>query len=158
MKTEKIEIVYRRVLEEELPTEGVKLVEAARRAAENAYAPYSKFSVGAAVELENSIIITGSNQENAAYPSGMCAERVAMFAANHQYPEIPPVAIAIAAFNDGKAVDYVSPCGGCRQVLLESETRYNRKIKVYMCGAKEIIIVESIATLLPFCFDGSQMK
>ena len=99
-----------------------ELVEKAMEAAGNAYAPYSKYQVGAAVLLENGKIYTGNNQENAAYPSGMCAERVAIFYAGAQNPDVPVVSIAIAAYSEGKFQEEpVTPCGGCRQVLYEKE-------------------------------------
>ena len=99
-----------------------KLINAAKHATEKSYAPYSNFKVGAALLLENGEIITGNNQENAAYPSGLCAERVATFYANSVYPNEKVVAIAIAAWSNGKFTDdVITPCGGCRQVLLETE-------------------------------------
>jgi len=125
----------------------------AREAAANAYAPYSKFHVGAAVLLENGKIITGSNQENAAYPSGLCAERVALFYASAHYPDVPVKAIAVAAVKDQKAVEApVPPCGGCRQVFIEWEDRFEKPFAVIMAGSKKIIRTEKAAYLLPFSF------
>lgn len=136
----------------EVSDEEQPLVRAALKATEHSYAPYSKFHVGAAVLLADGTIVTGSNQENAAYPSGLCAERVALFHAGHQYPDIPVVALAIAAATGGKQVESISPCGACRQVLLETEQRYGRPVKVLLCGTKEVMVAESTASLLPLCF------
>ena len=136
----------------EVSDEEQPLVRAALKATEHSYAPYSKFHVGAAVLLADGTIVTGSNQENAAYPSGLCAERVALFHAGHQYPDIPVVALALAAATGGKQVESISPCGACRQVLLETEQRYGRPVKVLLCGTKEVMVAESAASLLPLCF------
>ncbi|MDR1809916.1 MAG: cytidine deaminase [Prevotella sp.] len=130
-----------------------ELVESARKATQTAYAPYSGYQVGAAVLLENGQIVTGSNQENAAYPSGLCAERTALFYANAHYPDTPVAAVAIAAFNKGDYSEEVcTPCGSCRQVFAEIEMRYNKPVRIIMCGRKEIYEVESIQALLPLSF------
>lgn len=136
----------------EVPDEELPLVNAALKATEQSYAPYSEFHVGAAALLADGTIVTGSNQENAAYPSGLCAERVALFHVGHQYPDIPVVALAIAASTGGEQVESISPCGACRQVLLETEQRYNRPMKVLLCGTKEVVVAPSAASLLPLCF------
>lgn len=136
----------------EVPHDELPLVDAALKATEQTYAPYSKFHVGAAVLLADGTIVTGSNQENAAYPSGLCAERVALFHAGHQYPDIPVVALAIAAATDGKQVESISPCGACRQVLLETEQRYGRPVKVLLCGTSDVVVVQDAASLLPLSF------
>ena len=120
--------------------------------------PYSKFHVGAAALLEDGTIVTGSNQENAAYPSGLCAERVALFHAGHQYPDMPVVALAIAAATNGRQVESISPCGACRQVLLEAEQRYGKPMKVLLCGTKEVVVAESAELLLPLCFGAKDLK
>lgn len=132
----------------------------AEKAMQFAYSPYSGFSVGAALELANGMIITGNNQENAAYPSGLCAERVAMFAAASQYPGIPFNAIAITASSDKFIVDYpVSPCGSCRQVMAEYENSRKNPIKVIMKGETgKVIIFEKSNDLLPFVFNTDQLK
>ncbi|MDR1200536.1 MAG: cytidine deaminase [Tannerellaceae bacterium] len=135
-----------------------ELIESAIDATANAYAPYSCFNVGAAVLLENGKIIAGNNQENAAYPSGLCAERVTLFSANAQYPDSKVLVIAIAAVTNGKQVEMITPCGACRQVLLEVEKRYQSPIKVLLCGREQIYIVESASSLLPLSFDGSSLK
>ena len=132
-----------------------KLIDAAKQATSNAYAPYSKFCVGAALLLDNGKIVTGNNQENAAYPSGLCAERTAVFYANSQFPEQKIEAIAIAAFYNGDFTpDLISPCGSCRQVLLEVESRYKSDVKIMMYNSKnEVYVAESMRSLMPLSFD-----
>ena len=130
-----------------------ELIKSAKKATESAYAPYSGFKVGAAVLLENGIVAIGNNQENAAYPSGLCAERVALFHANAQYPDNPVIAVAIAAFNKGDFTDDVcTPCGACRQVFAEIESRYGKSIRILMCGRDKVYEVSSIRYLLPLSF------
>jgi len=130
-----------------------KLIDGAKSATQRAYAPYSGFNVGAAALLANGEIISGNNQENAAYPSGLCAERVTLFAANSRYPDTAVEAIAIAAFHDGEFTDTpCCPCGGCRQVIVEVENRYDKPIKVIMYGKSKVYEVESIKALLPLSF------
>ena len=132
------------------------LIEAAREAAGNAYAPYSEFRVGAAILLENGEVFTGNNQENAAYPDGICAERVALFSANSNRPGIPISIIAVTALTKhGLFPDPVYPCGSCRQALLETENRFQQPIEVLMCGEKKIQAARSIRDLLPLSFDSS---
>lgn len=142
----------------ELPEEELRLMEAAIKATGQSYAPYSKFHVGAAALLEDGTIVTGSNQENAAYPSGLCAERVVLFHAGHKYPDIAVVALAIAAATNGSQVESISPCGACRQVLLEAEQRYGKSMKVLLCGTKEVVVAESAESLLPLCFGAKDLK
>lgn len=153
MKTFRIKIEYQKYKFEELDAETQKLIEAAKDASETSYAPYSKLNVGAAVLLENGIIIKGSNQENAAYPSGLCAERVALFYANAQYPDTGVSAIAIAAQCDEEFSNYpITPCGSCRQVFLETELRSNGNIAFYLYGEKYIYKIEGAKNLLPLSF------
>ena len=130
------------------------LIDNAKAAAQKAYAPYSKFKVGASILLENSVYVSGNNQENVAYPSGLCAERTAMFYANARHPELCPQMIAIAAYTQegGFTEKAISPCGACRQVLLETENRYRHPIRVLLYGESEIMIVQSIKDLLPLGF------
>jgi cytidine deaminase len=129
------------------------LLQEAVKATKNSYAPYSKFNVGAAVLLDNGEVIHGSNQENAAYPSGLCAERVALFYANARYPNVAVKAIAINAATDGKqSNEPVYPCGNCRQVLLECENRFGKPVKIIMGSAGKIQIVNSIKDLLPLSY------
>lgn len=130
------------------------LVNAAFDACNNSYAPFSKFNVGAAVLLENGEIIKGSNQENIAYPSGLCAERVAIYQANSLYPDVPVVALAVASSVGGVPnKEPVYPCGSCRQSLLQSEIRFKNNIRVLMAGSETVKEVGSIKQLLPFSFD-----
>ncbi|WP_010665369.1 cytidine deaminase [Marinilabilia salmonicolor] len=130
-----------------------ELVEKAEEIAKDAYAVYSNFSVGAAVLLENGIIVTGSNQENAAYPSGLCAERVALFYASSQYPDTAVKAIAVTALRNKQPLDEpVPPCGSCRQVFVEWEKRFKQPFVVLMAGKKKIIRIEKASWLLPFNF------
>lgn len=136
-----------------------KLIEAAQKATQTAYTPYSHYNVGAAVLLKNGIIVSGSNQENAAYPSGLCAERTALFYANAQYPDIPVQMVAIAAFNKGAfTADICSPCGSCRQVFVEIENRYNTPITILMCSKDKVYEVDTIRDLLPFCFTKESLE
>lgn len=158
MKEIKLETKIRIYPLAELPEEESRLMEAAIKATGQSYAPYSKFHVGAAVLLEDGTIVTGSNQENAAYPSGLCAERVALFHAGHQYPDMPVFALAIAAATNGRQVESISPCGACRQVLLEAEQRYGKPMKVLLCGTKEVVVAESAELLLPLCFGAKDLK
>lgn len=135
------------------------LIEEAKKAAFSAYAPYSNYQVGAAILLNNDTIITGNNQENAAYPSGLCAERTALFYANSRYPDIAVKAIAIAAYNKGSFTkDVCTPCGSCRQVLVEAENRYEQPIEIIMYGNDYIYEVDSIRDLLPLSFGKSSME
>lgn len=144
---------------DELPEMYRMAVDEAKKATASAYADYSKFNVGAAVLLENNEIITGSNQENAAYPSGLCAERVAMFYANSKFPEVAPKLIAIAAFTNGDFLTKpITPCGACRQVLLESETRYGTDIEVLLYGKNGIYKIRSVKDLLPLSFNESDLN
>lgn len=155
MKTLTIETTIKVYAYHELSTEERKLTESALEATYRSYAPYSNFHVGAAVLLENDAIVTGSNQENVAYPSGLCAERTALFYANSQYPDVPVKALAIVArdANDVAKHDIISPCGACRQVMVETEKRFRRPIKVLLCGAEEVYVAESASSLLPLTFD-----
>ena len=155
MKARKIEIKYEICSIGELGAEDRKLVDAAMEATQRSYAPYSHFHVGAAALLENDVIVTGTNQENVAYPSGLCAERTALFYANSQYPDVPVKALAIAGISedDGMNRTPISPCGACRQVMLETENRFATPIRVLLCGKEEVYIVESAKDLLPFAFD-----
>ena len=139
---------------EELSADDQSLFNQAIEASKNAYAPYSKFSVGAAVLLENGEVVIGSNQENMAYPSGLCAERVALFAAASVYPNIPVLALAVTAQPISSDQDTeVTPCGSCRQVMLEYERILNQDIRI-ITGAQKgpISIIENARSLLPMAF------
>ncbi len=143
---------------EELSKEEQFLIQKSKDAVNNAYAPYSKFQVGAAVLLENGEIITGTNQENAAYPSGLCAERVAVFYANSKYPNVAVKAIAVTAFTNNNFVKTpIPPCGSCRQVLVETETRFNKPIKIYLVSESKITVINDAKDLLPLNFDESSL-
>lgn len=143
---------------EELTDEEKKLVDAAKEASNRSYAPYSRFQVGAAVRLAGGLLVSGSNQENAAYPSGICAERTTLFYANSQYPDRAVEALAIAAQTGGKFIEHpTAPCGACRQVILETEERYRHPIRIYLYGTNEVYIVDSIVGLLPLCFGKSDL-
>jgi cytidine deaminase len=133
------------------------LVEVAKEASQKAYAPYSRFQVGAAVLLANNEIVAGNNQENAAFPSGLCAERTAVFYANAHYPGEAVKTIAIAAFDKNDYTETpVTPCGACRQVILETEKRYNHPVRMILYGKKEVYIIEKISDLLPLAFGYNQ--
>lgn len=153
MKEEEIGLKIRIMSEKELPYDESSLIEAAREAALRAYAPYSGYKVGAAVLLENGEIITGNNQENVAYPSGMCAERVAVFYANARYPFVPVRTLAIAAYSQNAFTGFVSPCGACRQVLLEAEKRFGKPIRILLAGRDEVRVIQCAGDLLPLAFE-----
>lgn len=139
---------------DELSAAELELVNAAREASHRAYAPYSHFHVGAAIRLENGVIVPGSNQENAAFPSGTCAERSACYYAGARYPGVKFEAIAVAARGaDGEELDEpASPCGACRQALVEYEHLAGRNVPVYMAGKSKVYRLPSVSALLPFTF------
>jgi cytidine deaminase len=144
---------------EECSDKEKKLIEAAKNATQRAYAPYSEFSVGAAVLLENGEVFSGNNQENAAYPSGLCAERTTIFFANAAFPQEKVVAMAIAACHKGNYTsDAITPCGACRQVLLETENRFRSPMKILMYSEKGIYVANSIRELLPLSFGDEMLK
>jgi cytidine deaminase len=132
-----------------------ELLEKAQAACYRAYAPYSKFRVGAAVRLENEVVFVGANQENAAYPLGSCAEHVAINAANVVHPETPIIAVAITVKSEKLSIDEpIMPCGGCRQVLCESERRFKNPIRLILMGETgKIAIFDKAHDLLPFAFE-----
>lgn len=143
----------------ELQKEDFNLMQKAVEARSKAYAPYSKFSVGCAILLENGKIVPGNNQENAAYPSGMCAERVAIWKASSEYPNMTVKKIAITAASLVSEVNKpVGPCGACRQTLSEYEINQKQPIEILFMGeVGQIIKAESILSLLPFSFDSSYL-
>lgn len=138
----------------DLPKKEAELLLEAQKMVKSAYAPYSEFHVGAAVLLENGKIVTGNNQENAAYPSSLCAERVAIFYAGAQYPNVAVKAIAISVKSKNVVIkEPLSPCGGCRQVIAEYENKFEKPIRIIMSGEKgQIYIAKSIESLLPLMF------
>lgn len=154
MKTTEIKIIVCEYqTKDEMPEQDQLLLEKAREITALAYAPYSGFHVGAAILLENGIIITGNNQENSAYPSGLCAERVALFYANANYPESAVKTIAISAAKNGILVkESVKPCGSCRQALAETEVRFENSIRIILDGQDSIQVLEGIESLLPLSF------
>ena len=145
---------------EELSEADREVVDAARAATANSYAVYSNFNVGAAVRLSNRTIVNGSNQENAAYPSGICAERTTLFWANSQYPKEPVEVLAIAAKTGGKELEVpIPPCGACRQVIMETEKRFGNSIRIILYGAKQCYIIEDgVKALLPLSFDAAFLE
>jgi cytidine deaminase len=154
MNWKEIKIAYREFKSiDELSDDWKALVLRARAGSENAWAPYSGFKVGAAVKLVSGHVVVGNNQENAAYPAGLCAERTALFYANANYPDDPVETIAVTAQNSNGWMDEpVKPCGGCRQALLEVETRYNRLVTIILDGQKSIIVLDGVDSLLPLNF------
>ena len=147
---------YTKLRREELSELDQRLEKAALQVAKGAYAPYSRFHVGAAVLLANGEIVTGSNQENAAYPSGTCAERTALFWAGAQWPNVAVERLVIVATNDQGRVPFISPCGSCRQVIMETATRFH-PFPILLMGGEEGILLEDCRLLLPFSFDGSAL-
>ena len=144
---------------DELSAEQREVVEIAKEQTKRSYSPYSHFQVGAAAKLANGMIIRGANQENAAYPSGLCAERTALFAAGAQYPDQPVTKLAIACYTDGHFTkEPGSPCGACRQVMLETEHRYKGKMEVLLYGEDAVYVFESAADLLPLIFVSENLK
>lgn len=142
----------------ELPENDQTLVLAAREASESAYAPYSNYYVGASVLLENGIIIKGNNQENVDFTDGLCAERVALFYANANYPNLKVDALAVTVKNkNGLLKEPAKPCGSCRQAIIETQTRFNHPIRLILDGAKKIMVVENAESLLPFTFKPDQL-
>ena len=151
-----LQVPYSPLTHDELSPLDLELEQRALEAAKKAYAPYSHFHVGAAVLLANGEIVTGSNQENAAYPSGTCAERTALFWASAQWPDVPIDKLLIVAINDGGRVPFISPCGSCRQVIMETATRFH-PFPILLCGGEQTICIDDCRLLLPFGFDGSAL-
>ncbi len=136
-----------------------ELVEAAVEATRNSYSPYSGFRVGAALRLSNGKTVCGANQENIAYPSGLCAERTAMFYANATYPEASIETIAIAAVYRGSLCEMpATPCGACRQVMAEYQTKSGRDMRIILAGSGKIMIFHKVDDLLPFLFDSLKQE
>lgn len=150
-----IPVVFKQ--EDELSDEERRLLAEAKEATRRSYSPYSHFSVGAAVLLADGTIVAGSNQENSAFPSGLCAERTALFYANSRYPDEAVVAVCIAARDtSGRFTERpVAPCGSCRQVMVETEYRYHQDMRIYLYGTEGIYILPSARDTLPVHFDGS---
>ncbi len=155
MTNKEIKIAYKEFDSiDELESKDRKLAQAAIEATKLSYAPYSNFNVGAAVLFEDGEIVKGANQENAAYPSGMCAERTALFYASASRPDKAMSAIAIAAGQNGVICDYpVTPCGACRQVMAQYQTKSGAPMEVLLVGGRKIWKFEKIDDLLPLIFD-----
>lgn len=159
MKEYRIESVLHIYDLPELSPEDRELVEAAMKATKGSYAPYSQFCVGAAARLADGSIFTGANQENAAFPSSLCAERTALFAANAQHPDQPIIALAIAARKGEQFLAQpIPPCGACRQVISGVEDRYGQPIRILLYGTDGTYVADSIDALLPLRFKNSDME
>lgn len=160
MKEIKIEsnfLVYSSV--EELPDHIESLMKNAIEAREKAYAPYSNFFVGAAILLDNGEVVTGNNQENASYPSGLCAERTAIYFAGSKFPDAKIISLAVTASSQNqKTSTAIPPCGACRQAISEYEVKQNSPIEIYFMGKTgDVVRSESLANLLPFVFKKSSL-
>ncbi|PWV49749.1 cytidine deaminase [Chitinophaga sp. S165] len=143
-----------------LPTADLRLLEEAREVTGQAYAPYSNFYVGAAILLANGIVVRGTNQENASFPAGICAERVALSTAASLYPGVPILTIAVSYHNPSGSNDTpISPCGICRQTLSEYEGRQQQSIRVIMSGQTgKVFVIQTIRHLLPLGFSAEDMQ
>ncbi|WP_203258096.1 cytidine deaminase [Hyunsoonleella ulvae] len=160
MKEIKLEVVFQ-VFENvsELPRDVIQLIENAKEARVKAYAPYSNFAVGAAILLENGEIVTGCNQENASYPSGLCAERTALYYAGAKYPKTKMLKMVIVAGSlKEETLQPIPPCGACRQAIAEYEVQQKSPIEIFFMGTSgKIIKSNALENLLPFIFDKSQL-
>lgn len=158
MKSLKIETHVTAATFDELSAADQALIEQAKAVALGAYAPYSRFHVGAAALLDNGEVVVGSNQENAAFPSSLCAERTALFSAGARYPEAAVTTLAIAAYTAGDWLKQpITPCGACRQVLLGSEQRGKQPMRVLLYGSEVVYLLERAADLLPLSFTGDDL-
>jgi cytidine deaminase len=159
MKEREVRVLYKEYADgNELPDDERKLTEEAVVAASGAYAPYSHFMVGAAILLDDGTVVRGANVENAAFPSGSCAEKTALSYSVANYPGRRPVAIAIAALSGDKLTrEPVPPCGNCRQMLIEEEQRHGKPIKVILTGKEKIIVIDSAESLMPLRFTKSNL-
>lgn len=160
MRNKNIQIDIKIYALDELSANDQELIRAAIEATQRSYAPYSKFSVGAAARLEDGTTITGTNQENAAYPSGICAERTTLFYANSQHPNQAVNTLAVAARNErGELLDEpIPPCGACRQVMLETQNRFGKPMRILLYGNKGIYELQDVSDLLPLSFSASTME
>jgi cytidine deaminase len=160
MKEREIRVLYKEYLNgNEMPDADRILIEEAVIAASGAYAPYSHFMVGAAILLDDGTVVRGANVENAAFPSGSCAEKTALSYSVSNYPGRRPVAIAIAALSGDKLTsEPVPPCGNCRQMLIEEEQRQGKPIKVILAGREKILVIDSAESLMPLRFTKSHLR
>lgn len=153
MKELKFKTVIKAYQYDELSDDRKALVNVAKEAVNLSYSPYSHFQVGAAIRMDDGTILRGANQENAAYPSGLCAERTVLFYANANYPTHAVKALAIAAFTNGAYTQTPTPpCGACRQVMIETESRFNQPMEIILYSESVIYVIESAAALLPLTF------
>ena len=159
MITKKLEITYSEYSSvDELPQNDANLLNAAIEALNGSYAPYSNFNVGAAVQLDNGVIVKGANQENIAYPSGLCAERTALFSAHANYPDNKVVSIALTSSQNGLLLATPPfPCGACRQVMAQTQTRNGSPLKIIIGGSDKILVFNSVESLLPFIFASEEV-
>lgn len=158
MKEVKIETTLQVFNELSELSEGIQnLMDLAIEARNKAYAPYSKFNVGAAILLDNEEVVIGSNQENASYPSGLCAERTAIYYAGAKYPDVKILIMALTASSQNQVTDKpIPPCGACRQAIAEYEIKQDQPIEIYFMGAKgKVVKSKSLANLLPLLFESS---
>ncbi len=154
MGTQTYSFTYRACRFDELDEADRDLIQHAMDATAGSYAPYSKFRVGAAVRLDSGEVVTGSNQENAAFPSGTCAERCALFYASARYPEARVLTLAIAARDDaGFTSQPISPCGACRQVMVETVRRSGRPLRLLLYGTQTCYVLDNALHLIPFAFE-----
>jgi len=160
MKEREVRFFYKEYLKgDEMPDADRVLTEEAVVAASGAYAPYSHFMVGAAILLDDGTVVRGANVENAAFPSGSCAEKTALSWSVSNHPDRRPVAIAIAALTGGNMTrEPVPPCGNCRQMLIEEEQRNGKPIKVILAGSEKILVIDSAESLMPLRFTKSNLK
>ena len=151
---------YKLCAYEELSEQDRQLIDTAKQATKQSYAPYSQFHVGVATLLDGGTIVTGTNQENVAYPSGLCAERTALFYAGSAYPDKAVVALAISAYTKGEfTATPIAPCGACRQVMLEVEQRHGQPIRILLYGTEGIYVIEGgVGELLPLTFNASFLE
>lgn len=154
---EEVTISYTRRSVESLPDSDKELIKQANACAENAYAPFSKFKVGAALRMSDDSVFVGSNQENVAYPSGLCAERVALFAASAQHPDLTIKTLAVVTQSHEILEAPIPPCGACRQVMAEYEIKQKQPIRILLVGVKEVIELESTLDLLPLVFNPAHL-
>tara|TARA_B100001758_G_C18394574_1_gene605079 strand:- start:692 stop:1180 length:489 start_codon:yes stop_codon:yes gene_type:complete len=160
MQKKNIELNFISAHFSEIEKKDQELIVNAKKAFESAYAPYSGFMVGASILLENGEIINGSNQENVAYPSGLCAERVAMFYVGARFPDVKINTIAVSVYSkDFEINDVISPCGACRQVMAEYEEKQQKPIRVILHSPnEEVLIANRVQDLLPFMFKSPHLK
>lgn len=159
METLHANCTYYRKTFEELTEEELCLLEKARNATYRSYSPYSHFRVGAAVMLDDGTVVSGSNQENVSYSMTLCAERTALFYANSRYPDrkVSQVCIAARSTDGSFTPQPITPCGACRQVMLEVEGRQGAPVRIMLCGTEEVYIVNSAKDLLPISFDNTYL-